>query len=328
MVMRRVLVMALALVLGSSVAAQQDKAADVLKEMRKALGGDKLEAMNTLSLEGPFQRDGGMRQMGGTSALTLQFPDRMYRSEETEFPGGMSMERMSALNGNTAWEDVKQRGGMGGGMQIVMAGPGGRELSPEQLEEARVRRLRTEMMRYLLAFGGGTSLQPTWVAVAEAPEGKADVLEAKNENGATVRIFVDQQTHLPLMLQYTEVRPRMMFGGPGRGGRGGPGDGPGGRGVGRGGRGGEPGAGSPPPEGRGEPGQVRPNPEEVRRRMEQMPPPAPSNITMFLADYKEVDGVMIPHRLTQSVDGKPFEEWTIEKVKVNPSLKADFFEKK
>lgn len=306
--MRRALVIALALALGSSVGAQQDKAADILKEMRKALGGDKLESMKTLSLEGPFQRDGGPRQMAGTSALTLQFPDRMYRSEETEFPGGMSMERISALNGNAAWEDMKQRGGMGGGMQIVMAGPGGRELSPEQLEEARLRRLRTEMMRYLMAFGGGTSLQPTWVAVAEAPEGKADVLEAKNENGAAVRIFVDQQTHLPLMLQYTEVRPRMMFGGPGRGGRGGPGSGGG--------------------EGRGGEQAVRPSPEEMRRRIEQMPPPAPSNISLFLGEYKKVDGVMIPHRLTQSVDGKPFEEWTIEKVKVNPSLKADFFEKK
>ena len=324
--MRRVLAIALALALGSSVAAQDNKAADIVKEMRKALGGDKFESMKTLSLEGPFQRDAGMRQMAGTNALTLQLPDRMYRSEEVELPGGMSMERMSVLAGATAWEDNKQRGGMGGGMQIMIAGPGGRELSPEQLEEARLRRLRTEMMRYLMAFAGATSLQPTWVAVAEAPEGKADVLEAKNEGGATVRIFVDQQTHLPLMLQYTEVRPRMqMFGGPGRGGRGGPGGG-GGGGDGRG-RGGDPGAGGPPPEGRGEPGQ-RPNPEEVRRRMESMPPPAPSNVTLFLADYKKVDGVMIPHRLTQSVDGKPVEEWTIEKVKVNPALKADFFDKK
>jgi hypothetical protein len=316
---------AIAVAFGGPLAAQ-DKAADVLKEMRKALGGDKLEAMKTLSLEGPFQRDGGMRQMAGTTALTLQFPDRMYRSEETELPGGMSMERMIALAGTTAWEDMKQRGGMGGGMQIVMAGPGGRELNPEQIEEARLRRARTEMMRYLLAFGGGTGLQPAWVAVAESPDGKADVLEAKNENGATVRLFVDQQTHLPLMLQYTEVRPRMMFDGRGRGGRGGPGGGRGGDGGG-GGRGGDPAAGGPPPEGRGDAAQ-RPSPEEMRRRIESMPPPAPSNVSLFLADYKKVDGVMIPHRLTQSVDGKPVEEWTIEKVKVNPSLKADFFDKK
>jgi hypothetical protein len=325
MVMRRIAVALISMLALSSSVAAQDKAADVIKEMRKALGGDKFDAVKTLSLEGPYQRDAGMRQMAGTNALTLQLPDRMYRSEETELPGGMSMERIVALAGETAWEDMKQRGGMGGGMQIMVAGPGGRDLNPEAIEQARLRRSRTEMMRYLLAFFGGATLQPTWVAVAESPDGKADVLEAKNEGGATVRIFVDQQTHLPLMLQYTEVRPRMMF--DGRGGRGGPGGGFG-RGAGRGGAetaGGAP--AGPPPEGRGDPGQ-RPSPEEMRRRMEQMPPPAPSNVSMFLADYKKVDGVMIPHRLTQSVDGKPVEEWTIEKVKVNPSLKADFFDKK
>jgi hypothetical protein len=325
MVMRRTAVALISMLALSSSVAAQDKAADVIREMRKALGGDKFDAVKTLSLEGPYQRDAGMRQMAGTNALTLQLPDRMYRSEETELPGGMSMERIVALAGETAWEDMKQRGGMGGGMQIVMAGPGGRDLNPEAIEQARLRRSRTEMMRYLLAFFGGATLQPTWVAVAESPDGKADVLEAKNEGGATVRMFVDQQTHLPLMLQYTEVRPRMMF--DGRGGRGGPGGGFG-RGAARGGAetAGGPPAG-PPPEGRGDPGQ-RPSPEEMRRRMEQMPPPAPSNVSMFLADYKKVDGVMIPHRLTQSVDGKPVEEWTIEKVKVNPALKADFFDKK
>jgi hypothetical protein len=299
--MRRIVLAMLLAALGSPLAAQ-DKAADVITEMRKALGGAKLDSVKALSLEGPFQRDAGPRQMAGTNALTIQLPDHMYRSEEIELPGGASMERITALNGTQAWDDMKQRGGMGGGMQIVMAGPGGRELNPAAIEETRLRRTRTELMRYLLAFFGSATLQPTWVAVAEAPEGKADVLEVKNEGGASVRLFVDQQTHLPLMLQYQEVRPRMMFGGgPGRGG----------------GTGG----------GRGEPGQ-RPTPEEIQRRRDQMPPPAPSTVNLYLADYKNVDGVMLPHRLTQSVDGKPVEEWTLEKVKVNPSIKADFFEKK
>jgi hypothetical protein len=319
--MRRIALAALLVAFGTPLVAQ-DKAAEVVKEMRKALGGGKLESVKALSLEGPFQRDMGPRQMAGTNALTIQLPDRMYRSEDTELPGGASMERIVALNGATAWEDMKQRGGMGRGMQIVMRGPGGpgADLNPQALEEARLRRTRTELMRYVLAFFGGANLQPAYVAVAEAPEGKADVLEVKNEAGASVRIFVDQVTHLPLMLQYSEVRPRMMFGGPGgRGGRGGRGSGGGGRG--------EPGAGGPPPDRGGDPGQ-RPSPEEMRRRMEQMPPPAPSTVNLFLADYKNVDGVMIPHRLTQSIDGKPVEEWTIEEAKVNPVLKADFFEKK
>ena len=62
--------------------------------------------------------------------------------------------------------------------------------------------------------------------------------------------------------------------------------------------------------------------------MEAMPPPAPSTVTLYLGDFKKVDGVMLPHRLTQAVDGKTVEEWTIEKVKVNPVVKADLFEKK
>jgi hypothetical protein len=59
-----------------------------------------------------------------------------------------------------------------------------------------------------------------------------------------------------------------------------------------------------------------------------MPPPAPSDVSLFLGDFKDVDGVMLPHRLTQAVDGKTVEEWTLEKVKVNPPVKADLFEKK
>jgi hypothetical protein len=318
-VMRRVVFALLVTTLGSPLEAQ-DKAGDVVKEMRRALGGDKLESMKTLSLEGPFRREMGSRQMEGTHSLTIQLPNQMFRSEDMALPGGMSVERMAALNGDTAWEDVKQRGGLGGGMQIMMRGPDNRELNPQAIEEARLRRTRNEMMRYLLAFFGGATLQPSYVAVAEAPDGKADVLEVKNEGGASVRIFVDQQSHLPLMLQYQEVRPMMRFDG-GRGGRGGPGT---------------PGAGAeaggqPGVEGRGgrgrEPAQT-PDPEAIRRRMEQAGPPQPSTVNLFLADFKKVDGVMIPHRLTQSIEGKPVEEWTLDNVKVNPSLKADLFEKK
>ena len=62
--------------------------------------------------------------------------------------------------------------------------------------------------------------------------------------------------------------------------------------------------------------------------MESMPPPTPSAVTLYLGDFKTVDGIMVPHRLTHAVDGKTIEDWTIEKVKVNPPVKADLFEKK
>ena len=115
--------------------------------MRKALGGAKVEQVNTLSVEGPFRREMGQRQMEGTIVLVLQGPDKMHRSEDTEFPGGMSMERITAVPGATSWEDTQNRGGMGGGMQIMMRGPGGAEMSEEAREKMRTSRLTTEMQR-------------------------------------------------------------------------------------------------------------------------------------------------------------------------------------
>jgi hypothetical protein len=318
-VMKKVMWAAAVMVVASMPMAAQDKAVEVMQKTRAALGGAKLEQVKALALEGPFAREMGNRQVQGTIELTLQLPGHMHRSEDTEMMGGMSIERVSVLAGDTAWEDMQNRGGMGGGMQMVFrqAGPGGQELNAEQIAQNRLRRMKTEFNRYLMAFLGGAGLQPTFVAVAEAPDGKADVVEVKNEQGQSVRLFVDQATGMPLMLQYQEIRPRInMVGGPGgAGGAGRAGAGGGGRGA-----GGAPGAQGAQP--------APPNPEEIRRRMESMPPPQPSNVTLFLGDFKTVDGVMLPHRLTQAIDGKTVEEWTIEKVRVNPSIKADLFEKK
>lgn len=284
-----------------------DQATEVLDHARQALGGDKLAAVQTLSLEGPFTRGMGGRQLEGTTVLTLARPDRLHRSEDTELPGGASMERIVAIAGDVSWDDVQNRGGMGGGMQIMtFRGPGGQPMNEEAMAEARTRRLKAERQRWMLSLLLQCDETPAYAGVAESADGKADVLEVKDERGQPVRLFLDQATHLPLMLSFQEIRPRMMMGGPGGpgGGRGGPG-----------GRG--PGAGGPPPDR-----------EEMRRRLEAEGPPAPSAVSMYLADYRRVDGVMLPHRITQSVDGQPVDEWTIEKVKVNPSVKPDLFEKK
>lgn len=279
-----------------------DQAADVVQQARDALGGDKLAGVKTLSLEGPFTRAMGQQQVEGTTLMAFALPDRMHRSEDTSLPGGASMERISAIAGDVAWDDVQNRGGMGGGMQIMtFRGPGGQQMDEQAMAQARSRRMKAERQRWLLALLLLSEQTPIHAGIAESADGKADVLEVKDERGQSLRLFIDQQTHLPLMLAYQEVRPRMMIGGPG------------GRGPGGGGRG----AGGPPPDR-----------EEMRRRLEAEGPPPPSAISMYLADYRRVDGVMLPHRITQSVEGQPADEWTIEKVRVNPSLKPELFEKK
>ncbi|MGH9386743.1 MAG: hypothetical protein ACRD2N_20935, partial [Vicinamibacterales bacterium] len=206
-----------------------DRVSDVVSAMRKALGGeDKVAALKGLSAEGPFRRTMGRRDMEGTLNLVIMRPDKMRRVEEMAMGGmvgGPTIERTSVLSGNTAWDDTANRGGMGGGMQIVIRGPGegpgpggANAPTPEQLNEARVRRMRVQLQRYMAAFVGEPPTPWVDAGVAESPEGKADILETKEETGRVLRLFVDQATHLPLMVQYQDPKPMiMMQGGPGRG---------------------------------------------------------------------------------------------------------------
>jgi hypothetical protein len=314
--------------------AAQDRVAGIISATRKALGGDdKVAGLKGLTAEGPFRRSMGGRDMEGTLTVTLARPDKMKRVEDMQMGGmvgGPTIERTSVLAGTTAWDDVNNRGGMGGGMQIVMRGPGegpgpggGAGPTPEQLNEARVRRMRVQLQRLTAALLADAGTPWADAGIAESPDGKADILETKEETGRILRLFIDQNSHLPLMVQYQDPKPMVMInGGPGRGpgGPGGPAGpgGPGGAMRGPGGAG--PGAGGPPPMG----------PDEVQKRVAEMQrnPPQLGTFAMHLSDYKKVDGVMLPHKIETSLDGEPNEEWTVEKYKVNPQIKADTWEKK
>ncbi|MDO8679851.1 MAG: hypothetical protein Q7R30_15095 [Acidobacteriota bacterium] len=318
--MRALLITAAAVMLASTVQVDrismsplqaQDRVAGVIAAARKALGGEeKVAALKGLTAEGPFRRSMGGRDMEGTSTLTIVRPDKMRRVEEMAMGGmvgGPMIERTSVLAGHTAWDDTANRGGMGGGMQIVMRGPGdapppggGPGPTPEQLNEVRVRRMRVQLQRLMAALV--VEGPQTWVdaGVAESPDGKADILEAKEDTGRTLRLFIDQATHLPVMVQYQDPKPMIMMQGGAVRGPGGP--------------------GGPPPM----------TAEEREKRLEEMrrTPPQMGTYAMHLGDYKKVDGVMLPHKIDISLDGEPNEEWTVEKYKVNPTIKADTWEKK
>lgn len=303
--------------------AAQDRVATVLAEAKKALGGeDKVAGLKSLTAEGPFRRSMGGRDMEGMLSLTIVRPDKMRRVEEISMGGmvgGPMIERTSVLAGNVAWDDTANRGGMGGGMRIEMrsgpgpgaGGPGGpAPMTEEQLNEARVRRARVQLHRWMAALVAEGPAAWTDAGIAESPDGKADILETKEETGRVLRLFIDQATHLPLMVQYQDPKPMVMI----AGGPGGPGRGPGGPGG----------------AGRGPGGPPQMSPEEMQKRAEEMRrnPPALGTYAMHLGDYKKVDGVMLPHKIDVSLDGEPNEEWTVEKYKVNPSIKADTWEKK
>ncbi len=70
-------------------------------------------------------------------------------------------------------------------------------------------------------------------------------------------------------------------------------------------------------------------PEEREKRMREAMERAPEvDVKLAFAEYKNFNGISLPTRIVRSEGGTPTEEVNISKYKINPSLKADKFEKK
>ena len=50
----------------------------------------------------------------------------------------------------------------------------------------------------------------TYGGEAQSPDGKADVVDVKGASNFAAKLFLDKQTHRPLMLAYRGASPRMI----------------------------------------------------------------------------------------------------------------------
>jgi hypothetical protein len=277
-----------------SAAPQADtKAEDVLTAARAALGGeDALAKIQSVTVTGSSRRLMGQREMTSDVTLDLLLPDKYRHTEEMGFAGGPSFTRVSVVNGNDVWDDSTNRGGgafrFGG-----PGGPGGpgqgRQITEEdraRLKQMQERRMKGELARNALIWFLKTNAPVTYSAVAEAPDGKADVLDVSPEGAAPMKLFIDQATHMPLMLTYEGTLPRMFRN---RGGQ-------------------------------------RPTPEEIEKMRSE--PPQAATFEVHFSDYRKVNGVLLPHTITQGVNGNVTEEFTVDKYKLNAPLKPETFAKK
>ena len=58
---------------------------------------------------------------------------------------------------------------------------------------------------------------------------------------------------------------------------------------------------------------------------DQLPPPQIVDIELFLDDYRVVDGILLPHHFSRSIDGQPAEAMTLKTIRINPVFKPDAF---
>lgn len=314
--------MAMTLTVEPPAAAQQSdaKAQEIVAAARKALGGEqKLAAVKALSMKGTYRRElaapaaggggqvmimvgpggPGATQMAGDIEMDVVFPDKFLKVDTQN--GIAAITRMEGFDGDRPLLSVQSNSPH---VRIMADNPAA---DPERAKVA-LDRARGELARLLLGMIAGPqpgfAVTYSYAGSAESPDGKADAIDVKGPDGFAARLFIDVETHLPLMLTYTAPEARVitrMAAAPGAR--------PGGTKT-------------------RTPADLTP---EERERIEkerqalEAEPPKMVEYRLFFSDYRDVGGVSLPHRIVRGTTSATTEEWEVKSYKVNPTIKADRF---
>ena len=308
------------------IAQEVGKAADILAATRKAIGDKKLDALKTFSLQSSLQRNVQTMQVSSDVEILLDLPDKYLRSEVSGGGGGGGMVMVAGggvtgFNGDRPLQKLNGGNMAGpGGMVIRMGGPAGSfssgngdKPSAEQLEQMNktmVRNSQTEASRLMLGWFAmahpSINAQYTFAGEAESPDGKAYVIDVKSADNFAARLFIDEQTHLPLMVTYKGPQPRMMSAGGGS------------RQVmpmGGGGHTVTMTAGMSDDEKKKAQAEIDKQIQEMQKQ-----PPVLVDFTVFFDEWRDADGVKFPFKMRRAMGSETTEEWTVSKVKVNPKI--------
>jgi hypothetical protein len=216
------LLAALVAVSVSVLLGQTPDAAQVISSAREALGGEKkLSAVRT------FTASGRTRQIRGNNLVPIEFeincelPDKFVRKDE--IPAQDTEPTTRGFSGETLIQVPPPGAGRGGarpggpppgGPQPGGPPPGGPQpgggrgpggpVTPIAAVKQDFARL---MLGMFAASFPSVPLTFKYVAVGEAPEGQADILEVAGPANFSMRFVVQRETHLPVMLIWSSSAP-------------------------------------------------------------------------------------------------------------------------
>ena len=297
-------VFALAVLSQLTAFAQDPQAAALLVKAKNAIGGEtKINAVQSLSAKIKFRHAvplPDVPELTGELELNLLLPDKFLKAETFASPHGTgSSTIIEALNGDQFWTDLQSTGSE----EIEMF-----EVGTQGVQIGRLGELRQDFARQLLLFllTAPASLPLEWryAGDADTHAGRADVLEAQGTEGFAARLFLDKQTGLPLMLSYrTQHAPITIAV------------------VVEGEQLGHSTIATPALE------VAAIHPADATSHFSAIPLQE-VEMQIRLSDYRETDGLRLPHRLTRVVNGQTTESWEVVGYTVNPPLQAERFEQK
>ena len=323
-----VLLMAFSLI-GQQVSATKgdvERALDLLRQARAAIGGEaSINSVHSLSLIGKSNRhlqlpDGTVKELNGEFELHMLLPNQMMRLEKLSIGTSEGAERAQP----DADKEVKIL--RDSKVRIVRADE---EMEKGEAANAMRQHEQSEIAHYMLGLllTPPPSFNATYNYAGEGDvEGRsAEIIEAQAAGGFAMKIYLDKSSHLPLMMSYQGSLPRIPLGqsfkieGAGEGGADVM--------VFRRHKDGETENAQPRIIVRGKDG------DKIVQEGDKftMPAPAPefenAQIQIRFSDFRPEGGVMLPHTLTQVVNGTVETVWTVERYEINSASINDKFQK-
>jgi hypothetical protein len=313
------------------------EAAVVLNAAREALGGEKrISSIKTIVASGATRQLQGDNLVPILFEINIELPDKYVRTDE--IPARESGPSSRGFNGDALIQVGDMPGGPGprrGGPPAASApapaarggatadkpgapeagdrgrGAGGAPPSPTTALKQDFTRLTlgmfaTSFSSYPLSFGHAGQ--------AEAPEGKADIIDVKGGGNFSARFFIDSKTHLPLMLSWT-TPPNLV---PVVAGQKPPANLP-------------PGAVTfetpmPPPDSATPEEKKQFEEQALAARKKAMASTRPTENRIYYADYRDVDGLKLPFRIRRAVGATTVEETVFDRYRINAKIDPRKFE--
>ena len=176
-------------------------AKSVLAASREALGGEaRLAGVRSFTASGRTQQVSGENLVPIEFEIACELPDRYVRKDEV--PARESEPTSVGFNGTALIQlpPPPTPPARAGGPPVPPAA------QPDRMRASRLVNVRQDFARLMLGmFASSFSSYPltfSYAGAAEAPQGRADVLDAKGPDDFSVRFFVNTETHLPVMVSW------------------------------------------------------------------------------------------------------------------------------
>jgi len=309
--------------------AQKPDPAAILAATRQALGGEqKLEAIKTFTVTGRTRKISGENLIPVEFEISVELPGKYVRKDE--IPAQESAPSSNGFNGDGLVQIPPPDTGPGPAMPMPpAAAAGGRAAppppTPEQLQQqrasaraARVLTIKQDFARLTLGmFAKSFDAYPltfSYFGEAEAPQGKADVLDVKGAGNFTARLLIYSDSHLPIMLSWQTPPTNVVMLAPGQ---------PKPATL-------QPGAvvvtaPAPPPADAPQADKDKYTKDVADLRRKTMTETKIEH-RLYYQDYRDNDGVQFPFRLRRAIGGDTIEETTFDRFNLNAKINPKKFE--